>query len=98
MIQLSTTDLITVTAGLYIHVFPAVGPTEDGRARPVRGDLEPRVLALGPPVVAPVGRVVGGGLGHHEAVETEPELADVRGHLADGEDTGRAVRPSALET
>ena len=56
------------------------------------------MLALGPPVVAPVGRVVGGGLGHHEAVETEPELADVRGHLADGEDTGRAVRPSALET
>ena len=72
-------------------MFPAVGPTQDGRAGPVRGDLEPGVLTLGPPVVAPVGRVVGGGLGHHEAVEAEPQLADVLGDLADGEDTGRAV-------
>ena len=55
------------------------------------------MLTLAPPVVAAVSRVDGAGLSHHEAVEAKPELADVRGDLAHGEDTGRAVGASALD-
>ena len=59
--------------------------------------LEPCLLALGPPVDAGVSRQVSIGLRRHEAGEAESELADIRAHLADCEDTGGTVTHSALE-
>ena len=59
--------------------------------------LEPGLLALGPPVHTGVRHCVGVRLGGHEAGEAESELANVRAHLADCEDTGRAVTVRTLK-
>ena len=65
----------------------------------MRGEtyLEPALLALGPAVDTGVCHCVSVGLGGHEAGEAKPELADVRAHLTDREDTGGSVTGCALK-
>ena len=95
-------ELVALVPGLQDHVVPGVGPADHGRVGSLALRREPGLDTAPAAPGVPVPRVGRGGGGQHELVEIEsamryldlgdlhhrPELADVRGGLADGEGAG----------